>query len=106
MNDDAVWLEETAEALRREPYNLLTNDCFTKSLRLKRACRVRGIPLRVVVCIGTARGKWFGRWLTIPVLHGWGGAGRTAHRTSRPIGEAGMWSVVPATVRPRLAIRL
>ena len=63
--------EEIAERIRQEPYHLLKNDCLIKSLRLKRELNKLGIPARAVVCIGLGRAKFFGRWLTIPVLHGW-----------------------------------
>ena len=52
--------EEIAEVLRHEPYNLLKNDCITKSVRFKRTCISEGITARIAVCIGLARSKWFG----------------------------------------------
>ena len=57
--------ESIAEKLRREPYSLLKNDCISKSVRLKKECRAVGIPARIVVCIGLAKARWFGRWLTL-----------------------------------------
>ena len=36
-------VEEIAGALRQEPYHTLTNDCITKSVRLKRQCRALGL---------------------------------------------------------------
>jgi hypothetical protein len=102
------WLErveEIAEPLRREPYNLLANDCITKSLRLKRICRGEGIAAKVVVCIGLARANWFGRWLTIPVVHGWGEVEGTRVETSRPIGSSGLWGIVPSKIKPLFCVR-
>ena len=64
--------EEIAEVLRHEPYNLLRNDCITKSLRFKRMCKSSGISARMAVCIGLTRARWFGHWLVLPVVHGWG----------------------------------
>ena len=47
--------EEIAERFRQEPYNLLGNDCITKSLRFKHECEKLGIHARGVACIGLAR---------------------------------------------------
>ena len=97
--------EAIAEPLRWEPYRLLTNDCITKSVRLKRACRSEGIRARVVVCVGLARAKWFGRWLTLPVIHAWGEVEGKRIETSRPKGSSGLWSIVPAQIRPVVCMR-
>jgi hypothetical protein len=96
--------EQIAEKLRREPYRLLTNDCITKSLRLKRECRASGIPAMVVICLGLARARWFGVWLKIPVIHGWAEVEGRRIETSRPLGAAGIWGIVPVEIRPLLAI--
>jgi len=96
--------EKIAERLRQEPYILFRNDCITKSIRLKRECESLGIPARVVVCIGLARAKWFGQWLTIPVIHGWGEVEGARIETSRPLGSAGIWGIVPMNIRPMIAI--
>ena len=98
-------VETLADPLRREPYRLLTNDCITKSVRLKRLCRAEGISVKVVVCIGLARAKWFGRWLTIPVVHGWVEVDRKRIETSRPLGASGLWGIVPAMIRPVVCLR-
>ncbi len=99
---------ETAEAialkLRNEPYRLWTNNCLTKSARFKRECAQRGIPARAVACIGLARARFFGHWLTIPALHGWGEVGGRRIETSRPIGHSGVWGIVPANIRPVIAV--
>jgi len=97
--------ESIAEKLRQEPYNTFTNDCITKSLRFKNECKAMGIPARVVVCIGLARARWFGRWLTIPVIHGWGEVERQRIETSRPLGSSGIWGIVPVNIRPVIAVR-
>ncbi len=98
--------EEIAEKLRREPYNLLKNDCITKSLRLKRECAALGIPARVVACIGLGRARLFGRWLIIPVIHGWGEVEGRRIETSRPLGSSGLWHIVPMNIRPLIAVWL
>ena len=69
--NDIEKAEEIAERPRQEPYHLLSNDCIQKTVRLKRECKALGIPVRVV-CIGLARARLFGHWLTLPVVHGWG----------------------------------
>ena len=97
--------EEIAEALRQEPYHMLTNDCITKSVRLKRQCRALGIPVKVVVCIGLARAQWFGRRLTIPVIHGWGEVEGKRVETSRPLGSSGIWGIVPVNIRPVISVK-
>jgi hypothetical protein len=96
--------EEIAEALRQEPYNLLSNDCITKSVRFKRMCKSLGIQAKVVVCMGLARACWFGRQLTIPVIHGWGEVAGRRIETSRPLGTQGIWDIVPVDIKPFIAI--
>jgi hypothetical protein len=95
-----------AEKLRQEPYHLLNNDCITKSQRLKKECRRAGIPVKVVICIGLARAKWFGHWLTIPVIHGWGEVEGVRVETSRPLGSSGIWGIVPVNIRPIISIKI
>ena len=97
--------DNIAERLRQEPYSTFKNDCITKSIRLKRECRAIGVPARVVICIGLARARWFGRWVTIPVVHGWGEVQGRRIETSRPIGSAAMWGIVPVDIRPVIAVR-
>lgn len=97
--------ESIAEKLRQEPYNMFRNDCITKSVRLKRECRAVGIPGRVVVCIGLVKARWFGCWLTIPVVHGWGEVEGKRIETSRPLGSSGLWGIVPVNIRPVIAVR-
>ncbi len=97
--------ENIARPIRNEPYHLLTNDCIIKSIKLKQACRELGITARVVVCIGLAKAKWFGRWLTIPVIHGWGEVQGQRIETSRPLGAPGIWGIVPVNIRPVIAVR-
>ena len=97
--------EIIAEKLRQEPYHLFSNDCITKSLRLKKECQALGIPARVVVCVGLARARWFGCWLTIPVIHGWGEVEGNRIETSRPLGSSGLWGIVPVNIKPVIAIR-
>ncbi len=97
--------EKIAERLRQEPYNLLTNDCLTKSIRLKRECKALGIPVRVVACIGLARARLFGFWLTIPVIHGWGEVEGKRIETSRTLGSSGIWGIIPANIKPVIALR-
>jgi hypothetical protein len=97
--------EEIAEVLRHEPYNLLKNDCITKSLRFKRICKSKGISAKVAICIGTTRARWFGWWLVIPVIHGWGEIAGNRIETSRPLGSSGLWGIIPANIRPIIIAR-
>ena len=96
--------DEIAEQLRQEPYKLFRNDCIIKSFRFKKMCEEVGIPARVVICVGLARAKWFGRWLTIPVVHGWGEAEGRRIETSRPLGSTGIWDIVPVNIKPIIAV--
>ncbi len=98
-------VEAIAERLRQEPYYLFRNDCFTKSIRLKRQCKALGIPARVVACIGLARAWLFGRWLIIPVIHGWGEVEGKRIEVSRPLGASGMWDIVPVNIKPVITVR-
>ncbi|MFH1032351.1 MAG: hypothetical protein V1767_07315 [Chloroflexota bacterium] len=98
--------EVIAEKLRREPYHLFRNDCFIKSLRFKRRCRELGITAKAVFCIGLGRASWFGRWLTIPVIHGWGEVDDKRIETSRPLGASGIWGIIPMNIRPVIKLRI
>lgn len=93
-----------AEKLRQEPYHLLSNDCIIKSVRFKRKCEAAGIPARVVLCIGLGRARWFGWWLTIPVIHGWGEVEGKRIETSRPLGSSGIWHIVLMNIKPTMAV--
>lgn len=102
--DNLKKAEELAEQLRQEPYFLFRNDCISKSLRLKRQCKKLGIAARVVVCIGISKAKWFGFWITIPVIHGWGEVEGKRIETSRPLGSIGIWNIVPMHIKPVFSI--
>ncbi len=96
--------EAIARKLRDEPYRLWTNNCLTKSARFKRECGRVGVPARAVACIGLARARFFGRWFTIFALHGWGEVDGRRIETSRPLGHSGVWGIVPACIRPVIAV--
>ena len=98
-------VEKIAENLRHEPYILFRNDCITKSRRLKRACLALDIKARTVVCLGYTPAKFFGRYLTIPVIHGWGEVEGKRIETSRPLGHAGIWGIIPMRIKPLIALR-
>ena len=102
---DLAKVEKIAEKLRQEPYHLFRNDCLTKSVRLKRECKALGILACVVACIGLARARLFGFWLTIPVIHGWAEVDGKRIETSRPLGSSGIWGIVPVDIRPIIAVR-
>lgn len=97
-------VDEIAEKLRREPYVLFKHDCLTKSFRLKKECSALGIQVRVVVCIGLAKAKWFGHWFTIPVTHGWGEVEGKRIEVSRPLGTSGIWDIIPVNIKPIISI--
>jgi hypothetical protein len=103
--DNILKAEEIAWKLRQEPYRLLSNDCITKSVRLKKQCRALSIPVKVVICIGLARARWFGHSLIIPVVHGWGEVEGKRIETSRPLGSSGIWGIIPVNIRPVIALR-
>ena len=54
--------------------------------------------------IGLARARLFGRWLTIPVIHGWGEVEGKRIETSRPLGASGIWGIIPANIKPVIAL--
>jgi len=103
---DLEKVEELAEKLRHEPYNMLTNDCFIKSLKLRRECQKLGIPVRLVACIGLARAKVFRLfWMTIPVIHGWAEVDGQRIEVSRPRDVPGTWGILPWNIRPVIKLR-
>ena len=97
--------EQIAERLRQEPYHLFRNDCLIKSVRLKRKCAALGIKARVTVCIGRAQARFFGHWLTVPVIHAWAEVENKRIETSRPLGSAGIRGIVPVNIKPIIAVR-
>ncbi len=98
--------EKIAEKLRRENYDLLTNGCFKKSIKLKRRCETLGIPVGIVACIGVVRAKVFKLWwMTIPVIHGWAEVNGHRIEVSRPRGVSGTWGIIPANIRPIIKLR-
>lgn len=98
-------VEAMAERLRQEQYHLLRNDCIAKSLRLKKACFAEGIPARMVICLGKSRCRLFGRPLFIPVIHAWVEVAGVRVETSRNLGTAGLWGIIPAQIKPLVAFR-
>jgi hypothetical protein len=92
-------VERLAEKLRHEPYHTLTNDCIIKARKLKKACAPLGIPVKVVACIGLARARLFGRWWTLPVIHGWAEVEGKRIEVSRPRGISGRCSRYVSKVR-------
>jgi hypothetical protein len=99
-------IEIIAENLRQEHYVLFQNDCITKSHRLKKQCKMVGIDARVVICIGIARARWFNRWLTVPVIHGWAEIDGKRVETSRRLGSSGIWDIVPMYIKPVFCLRI
>jgi len=99
-------VEKLAEKLRHEPYKLLTNDCFMKSMKLKRQCQELGIPARIIACIGIVRAQVFRLWwMTIPVIHGWVEVDGQRIEVSRPHGVPGTWGIIPGNIRPLIKLR-
>jgi hypothetical protein len=98
-------VEIIAENLRQEHYVLFHNDCITKSRRLKKQCKMRGVDAKVIICIGLARARWFNRWLTVPVIHGWAEIEGKRIETSRQLGTSGIWGIVPMYIKPIISIR-
>jgi len=99
-------VEEIAERLRHEPYNLRANDCFIKSSKLKRECEPLGIPVKIVACIGLVRAKVFKLWwMTIPVIHGWAEVEGKRIEVSRPAGVSGTWGIIPRDIKPIIRVR-
>lgn len=97
--------EKIAESLRQEPYILFRNDCIVKSRRLKKACYTIGIQARLVVCLGYSGVKLFGHNLTILVVHGWGEVDGQRIETSRPLGHAGFFGIIPIDIKPLVALK-
>lgn len=93
-----------AEKLRQETYHVFRNDCITKSRRFKKQCRALGIPARQVACIGISPARFFGHWVTIPVIHGWGEVEGKRFETSRPLGASGIWGIIPMNIKPVVGI--
>ncbi|MBI4289051.1 MAG: lasso peptide biosynthesis protein [Chloroflexi bacterium] len=99
--------DRIAEALRREPYSLLTNDCITKSVRFVRACRRCGIKAHVVLTVGRSQAcpPLLHRRITMPVVHAWGEVEGVRMEVSRPLGASGMWGIVPRDIQPMWRVR-
>lgn len=83
-------VEQAAENLRNEPYHLFTNDCISKSIRLKRMFPDK----HILVCINLGHWHWF------PTIHAWAVWEGKRLETSRPIGEAGFMGIIPSEIVP------
>jgi hypothetical protein len=97
--------QQYAEKLRQEPYRLLTNDCITKSFRLRNTLKGLNIVSHVVICIGVVKANWFSHYITMPVIHAWCEVEGTRIETSRPLGSAGIWGIIPVNIRPVITVR-
>lgn len=107
--DELGVAETIAEGLRKEPYHLFRNDCFTKSLRFRSECRKRGIKARLVFCVlgvVKARLPLVGE-VNIPYTpHFWGEVKGQRIETSRPLGSCGHLGIAPSKIRPVIVVRL
>ncbi len=99
--------EQIAEEIRREPYRLFTNNCYHKSWKFLKEASGKGIRARMspVIGLAVARLPFLGRRAKIPVLHCWVEVEGKRIEVSHPIGEKSVWEIVPADVKPILAIR-
>ena len=100
--------EEIAEKLRKEPYRLFTNDCFTKSRRFVKECKSRGIKARLVWCLlGLVKAELplIGKRFIPCLVHFWGEVEGKRFETSRPLGEAAFWGIIPSEIRPVIKIK-
>jgi len=100
--DDIV--EHLAEELRQEPFIMLKTNCITKSLRLKKQLKALGIPARILLCLGTARVKWFSHWIIIPSIHAYCDVENTRIETSRSPEAYDVWRIAPANIKPIIGV--
>ena len=97
-------VEHLAEELRQEPFTFLHTNCVVKSLRLKRKLKVLGIQSKILLCLGTARVKWFGHWIIIPSIHAYCDVDNTRIETSRSPDDYDMWRIAPANIKPIIGV--
>ncbi len=97
-------LNKLIEKIREESYHLLTNNCFGKSFKFKRKCHELGVEVRIVICIGLVKAKWFGHWVTILVPHGWADMNGIRIELGRQLGTPGLWETIGEEIKPIVAI--
>jgi len=90
---------EIIQKIRDEPYNFWTNNCIHKAFKAKSQLGFG----RVVICLGLARTRYFGRRLVILVIHAWFDNGRRIE-VSRPPEQEGIWGIINQKIRPLLGI--
>lgn len=56
------------DAIYREPYSLLKNNCIHKSLKIRNRARERGKQVDIIVCISVVTMKWL-HGLPVPNPH-------------------------------------
>jgi len=97
-----VRMEEIAERLRHEPYNLLFNNCIVKTIRFVRECKKVEIDAKAVFCFGLvpARLLSLAKAVNLPVPHAWAQVNGERIELSHPLGYEGILGIIPGKVRP------
>lgn len=99
--------EQLAEKIRHEPYRLFTYNCYHKSWKFLKEASKKGINAKMSPVIGIARARlpFLGWRVIIPALHCWVEVEGKRIEVSRPLGHKSVWDIMPAEVKPVLAVR-
>lgn len=95
-----------AERIRGEPFHMLTNNCFRKSLKFRRECRKVGIRVRVVLALVITPCD---RLLLPPYVvwfHAWAEVDGQRIELARPLDERNLANTFDADIQPVVEIRL
>lgn len=99
-------IEVLAKKLRREPFHMLGNNCFRKSLKFRTECRKIGINARIVfaLVLTPCRRSHFPPWAVW--FHTWAEIGGRRIELARPLDERNSVNTFDIEIKPLAAIRI
>ena len=97
-------IEEIAERIRHEPFHSLTNNCFIKSIKFKRACSKLDIRVAVVASLSTVEFRRWGIHFWFLIIHAWAFANERRLEVARPLDEKSLWGTFDIDVIPIIGI--
>ncbi len=95
-----------AEELRKEPWRIfpMRNNCFGKSLRLRKECRRIGIGAKVVFSLGIIRNDRVPFISSVLMPHTWAEIDGQRIELARPLDGKNTWNTLDINIKPVIAI--
>ncbi len=95
-----------AERIRKEPFNMLTNNCLRKSFKFRKECRKIGIEVGIVFALVLTRCDKFPLPRYVVWFHGWAVVDGRRIELARPLDEKNTANTFDIDIRPLVAIHL